>query len=199
MTGHRLNTSSAGRRTPPQRTRDRILAAAAELLARDTGASLARVSAAAGVGRTTVHRYFATREDLIEALAVESMRAVRDVFIDCRLDDGSVPEVLARIADAVLPLAAELRYLDTAQGAWELPEVRRVWDAIVDDLDRLVERGQRDGDLRADVPAALVVNVFVGALWGVDDGVRDGRIAPAGASHRLVAVVLDGVTTQRVP
>lgn len=191
--------ASFGRRRTPQRTRDRILAVAAELLAKDTGVSLAQISAAAGVGRTTVHRYFPTREGLIEVLAVESMGAVRDVLVDCRLDHGSAPDVLGRIADAVLPLAAELRYLDTAQGVWELPEVRRVWDAIVDDLDRLVERGQREGDLRADVPAALVVNVFVGALWGVDDGIREGRIAPAGADRRLVAVLLDGITTHPAP
>jgi AcrR family transcriptional regulator len=196
MKEHGIDTSSVGRGTSP-RTRGRILAAAAELLARDTGASLAQIGAAAGVGRTTVHRYFPTREGLIEVLAVESMRAVRDALIECRLDDGSVPEVLGRIADAVLPLAAELRYLDTAQGVWELPELRRVWDAIVGDLDRLVERGQRDRDLRADVPAALVVNAFVGALWGVDEGIREGRIAPAGASRRLVALLLDGITTQR--
>jgi AcrR family transcriptional regulator len=197
MSDHNIDSSTAGWRTP-QGTRDRILAAAAELLARDTGASLAQVSAAAGVGRTTVHRYFPTREDLIEVLAVESMRAVRDVFVDCRLENGPVPDVLGRIADAVLPLAAELRYLDTAQGVWDLPGVRGVWDAIVDDLDRLIERGQRHGDLRADVPAALVVNVFVGALWDVDEGIREGRIAPAGASRRLVSVLLDGVTTRRV-
>jgi hypothetical protein len=77
--------------------------------------------------------------------------------------------------------------------------LRRVWEAIVEDLDRLVERGQRDGELRADVPAALVVEVFVGALWGVDDGIREGRIAPAGASRRLVTVLLDGLTTHRAP
>jgi AcrR family transcriptional regulator len=198
MEQHGLGTSSARRRTP-QRTRDRILAVAAELLAKDTGVSLAQISAAAGVGRTTVHRYFPTREGLIEVLAVESIGAVRDVLVYCRLDDGSVPDVLGRIADAVLPLAAELRYLDTAQGVWDLPEVRRVWGAIVDDLDRLVERGQRDGDVRADVPAALVVNVFLGALWAVDEGVREGRIAPAGANRRLVAVLLNGITTHPAP
>jgi hypothetical protein len=53
------------------------------------------------------------------------------------------------------------------------------------------ERGQRDGDPRADMPAALVVNVFVGALWGVDEGIREGRIAPAGASRRLAALLLE--------
>jgi AcrR family transcriptional regulator len=196
--GHNIGTPPARRRTP-RRSRDRILAAAAELLARDTGASLAQISAAAGVGRTTLHRYFPTREDLVEVLAVESMRAVRDVLDDCRLDDGSATDILTRIADAVLPLAAELRYLDTAQGVWNLPELRRVWDAIVIDLDRLVERGQRDGDLRADVPAALAVNAFVGALWGVDEGIREGRIAPAGAGRRLAALLLDGLTTHRTP
>jgi AcrR family transcriptional regulator len=195
----RSHDTSSSLQPAPQGTRERILAAAAEVLAKDTGASLSQIGAAAGVGRTTLHRYFATRERLIEVLALESMHAIRQVLDGCRLDDGAVPEVLARIGDALLPLAAELRYLDTAHGVWDLPELRRVWDAIVEDLDRLVERGQRDGDLRADVPAALVVEVFVGALWGVDDGIRAGRIAPAGASRRLVTALLDGVTTHRGP
>ena len=128
---------------------------------------------------------------------MESMRALREVLDGCRLDQGAAPEVLARIADAVLPLGAELRYLDTGQGVWDLPELRRVWAAIVEDLDRLIERGQRDGALRADVPAALVVEMFVGALWSVDDGIREGRIASADASRRLVAVLLDGLATHR--
>ena len=50
------------------RTRRAILDAAVGALARDASASLAEVASAAGVGRTTVHRYFPERADLLRAL-----------------------------------------------------------------------------------------------------------------------------------
>lgn len=183
--------------TTAARTRARILDAAAVLLAKDFGASLAEIGAAAGVGRTTLHRYFPAREDLVRALAVDSMAHVRQVFDGCRLAEGSAPEVLARLADAVLPLAAELRILDAGTAVWDLPELRAAWDEVSDSLDGLVERGQRDGDLRADVPAPLVVESFVGALWATGEAIREGRVAPAGASRQLVALLLDGARRER--
>ena len=52
-------------------TKHRIRAAAREVLARDTGAPVAAVAAAAGLSRATVHRYFRTRADLLAALELE--------------------------------------------------------------------------------------------------------------------------------
>ena len=57
------------------RTRQAILAAAVTVFARDPSAALGEVAAAAGVGRTTLHRYFAERSDLLAALAVARPRA----------------------------------------------------------------------------------------------------------------------------
>ncbi len=54
--------------TPTER---RILTAAREVLARDAGAPVATVAAAAGVSRATVHRHFRSRTDLLAALDLE--------------------------------------------------------------------------------------------------------------------------------
>lgn len=56
-------------RADGQRNRERIVAAAAELVARDgAGASLEEVAQRAGVGSATLHRHFASRRALLEAV-----------------------------------------------------------------------------------------------------------------------------------
>jgi serine phosphatase RsbU (regulator of sigma subunit) len=56
------------RRTDFARNRRQILAAARELLAESPGATMAQVAQSAGVGRSTLYRHFADREELQVAL-----------------------------------------------------------------------------------------------------------------------------------
>jgi serine phosphatase RsbU (regulator of sigma subunit) len=56
------------RRADAMRNRERILDAAERLLERSPSATLADIAAAAGVARSTLHRRFSTRGDLITAL-----------------------------------------------------------------------------------------------------------------------------------
>ncbi|HET8970650.1 MAG TPA: TetR/AcrR family transcriptional regulator [Candidatus Nanopelagicales bacterium] len=179
----------------PDATRANVLRAAAALLAVDSGASLAQIAAAAGVGRTTVHRVFPTRAELLTALALQSVGHLQSALSEARLADGPVPEVLARIVEQVLPLAAELRFLDAGPEVWKLPELQDAWWSVAAALDAVVERGQREGDLRADVPAELVVEAFTGMLWGVWQGIRDGRVARQTATRHLVTLTLAGLQT----
>src|SRR6202161_2334191 len=55
---------SRGSRT----ARRSLLDVAAEVLVADPSASLAQVAEAAGIGRTTLHKQYATREDLLRAV-----------------------------------------------------------------------------------------------------------------------------------
>jgi AcrR family transcriptional regulator len=173
--------------------REVVLRAATSLLAIDSGASLAEIAAAAGVGRTTVHRIFPTRSDLITALAMQALDRLREALAAARLDDGPVPEVVERVVQEVLPLADELRFLDAGPEVWDLPQLRDAWLSVAAELDALVRRGQVEGDVRGDVPAELIVEAFTASLWGVWSGVQDGRVAPATAAHHLVALTLGGI------
>jgi AcrR family transcriptional regulator len=178
----------------PEPVRDVVLRAAASLLATDSGASLAEIAAAAGVGRTTVHRAFPTRADLLSALALQAVDRLREALAAARLDDGPVPEVLVRVVDEVLPLADELRFLDAGPEVWDLPQLNDAWWSVAATLDALVQRGQLEGDVRGDIPAELIVEAFTSSMWGVWNGVRDGRVAPATAARHLVTMTLGGIT-----
>lgn len=175
-------------------TRRRLLDTAAGLLCKHSGASLADVAAAAGVGRTTLHRYFPTRHDLLYALADDALLRVEAAV--AAADPGAeqpVAVVLTRVATAVLPLATELRFLDIGADVWDLPEMVERWYDLSRPLEDLVRRAKRKGELRPDLPTAWVVDLFVGTIWSASSGIDDGRIARRDAIELVVDSVLHGV------
>jgi serine phosphatase RsbU (regulator of sigma subunit) len=113
--------ASSNRREDARRNRERIVKAAARVLAQSPSASLEDVATAAGVSRTTIYRHFPDRDSLIAASEDEPRTSPVDV-------DGLVPpgglgrdrpvpldpiHVLDLVAPSVLPeqLVAEAQRL----------------------------------------------------------------------------------------
>lgn len=174
--------------------RRRVLEAAATVLCAHSGASLADVAAAAGIGRTTLHRLFPTRHDLLYALADDALVRVEAAV------DGALPTVteavevsLRRLAEAVLPLADEMRFLDIGAGVWDLPEMVERWYDVNRPVEDLVRAAKQSGELRLDLPTAWVVDLFVAAVFAASNGVTDGRIARRDAVELVVDAILSGI------
>lgn len=82
-----------------------ILEAAQRVLAEDPGAPMEQIAEAAGLARTTVHRRFANRQALIEALAASAKQQLTDAIDDAHLDTAP-------------PLVALHREHAADKGAW---------------------------------------------------------------------------------
>jgi AcrR family transcriptional regulator len=104
------------RKRDPEGTREAILEAAREVLAKDgkEGLSVAQVAQRAGVNRGTAYQHFQTREQLIEATAAwVSQKLFQSVF-------GETHKPVEAIS-----VEAVIEHL--AQFAMENPELGRVW------------------------------------------------------------------------
>lgn len=180
----------------PEKNQRHLLDTAAAVLCRDSGASLAQVASAAGMSRTTLHRHYATRQDLLRALAHDSLDRVAAAVDGSVRRSGSTTEVLTAVATAVLPLADELRFLDLGASVWNLPELIERWYDLAEPLEAVVRAGQASGTLRSDLPPAWIVDVFTAVVWSASDAVRDGRIARRDAVWLVVDTVLAGTAVR---
>ncbi|MGW7285105.1 TetR/AcrR family transcriptional regulator [Streptomyces sp. NPDC054847] len=89
-------------RADAERSVRAILEAAERVLAEEPGASMEQIAAAAGVARTTIHRRFANRQALIEALASSAARQLAQAVDDGRPDTAPPLVAMHRITANVL-------------------------------------------------------------------------------------------------
>ncbi|MFJ2826952.1 TetR/AcrR family transcriptional regulator [Streptomyces sp. NPDC087263] len=97
-------------RADAERSVRAILEAAERVLAADPGASMEQVAEAAGVARTTVHRRFASRQALIEALAESAVRQLGQAIEDARPDTAPPLVALHRVTANVLRIKGAWSY-----------------------------------------------------------------------------------------
>jgi AcrR family transcriptional regulator len=158
--------SSGHLRADAERNVRSIIEAAIVLLAAEPEASMERVAQAAGVGRATVYRHFASREHLVRAIHDRALQDARDAVLRTRPEEGPAHEALERVVTALLRVGDRYRLLrQVPPGDTEL-QARA--DEVGDPMVALVERGQRAGELRTDLPprwlAAALGSLAVAAL-----------------------------------
>lgn len=147
------------------RTRRAIVAAAIDVLAVDGGASLSQIAAAAEVSRTTVHRYFAERADLVRAVADEIVAQVSGATERARLDLGPAPEAIVRLCREYFELGGVLTVLfnevvAVPDEAWAGGEV-----AFERSLAAAVARGHEDRTVDRELTAAWIESLVWALLY----------------------------------
>ncbi|WNI21425.1 helix-turn-helix domain-containing protein [Streptomyces sp. ITFR-16] len=177
-----------GLRADAERNRESILAAARRLYAAEgLGVSMAAVAREAGVGKATLSRRFATREELISAVFADRMDAYAIAVTDA-LADPEPWRGFARYIEAVCAMqAADRGFADVLTmtfPAAKALEARRA--EAYNGFLLLIERAQATGRLRMDfTPEDLVILLMANA--GV---VAAGGDAAPDAWRRLVGQLL---------
>lgn len=147
------------------RTSAAILDAAARVFA-DEGASanLAVVATAAGVSRTTLYRYYANRESLLQALVRDAIEDAVRRLADAGLERAPVEDAIERIlrafvivGDRYAVLVSDLPWYDKADRSQLQAPVRAV-------LTRGIESGVLRNDLSAEALNELLGGVALSAI-----------------------------------
>ncbi|GAA3001821.1 TetR/AcrR family transcriptional regulator [Actinokineospora diospyrosa] len=156
------------------RTRRAILDAAVTVLTADPAAALADIAAAAGVGRTTVHRYFPERAELLTALSKHVWDQVVEATHRARLDEGTAAQALGRLCQEYFDLGTVLTLV------FNDPAQAETWDecsptdlAVLD----LIGRGHRDGTIDPAFSAAWVRDLLWALLYSAWQQSTTGQVS----------------------
>src|SRR5882757_3094899 len=150
-------TSTRPLRADAARNRDLLLAAAADEFAeRGLDASVADIARRAGVGKGTVFRHFATKDDLISAIVLDRVNVLNAVGE--RLLEAADPGAALLEFLTVAARQRQQRDLSFLQEAGELnAEVARSRAQMFRTVIMLVDRAREHGAVRADVTGTDVI------------------------------------------
>ncbi|WP_371661851.1 TetR/AcrR family transcriptional regulator [Streptomyces sp. NBC_00280] len=164
-----------GLRVDAERNRDRILAAARRLYATEgLGVSMASVAREAGVGKATLGRRFATREELVNAVFADRMDAYAAAAAEALADPDPWHGFTGYIHAVCAMQAADRGFADVLTmtfPAAKALEARRT--EAYNEFQELITRAKTSGHLRddfisQDLVILLMANAGVVAATGDD-------------------------------
>ena len=131
-------------RADAERSVRAILEAAERVLAEDAGASMEQIAEAAGLTRITVHRRFANRQALMEALAVSAKQQLIDAIAQARPDAAPALVALYRVTANVLRVKSSWRFT-LSHATAHTSAAAALWAEIDVSTLELLTRAQREG------------------------------------------------------
>jgi AcrR family transcriptional regulator len=176
-------------RADAARNRKLLLAAAADEFAEHgLDASVADIARRAGIGKGTVFRHFATKDELIAAILVDRMDALSDLgerLCESADADAAMREFLT--AAAMQRQERDLSFL--AGASVSMADVNRARERMMAAIDRLVARALEHGVLRGDVTGADVFLLMCAPNYVA------GYVPNASPDlwRRYLALILDGL------
>jgi AcrR family transcriptional regulator len=131
-------------RADAERSVRSILEAAERVLAEDAGASMEQIAEAAGLTRITVHRRFANRQALLEALSVSAMQQLLEAIEEARPNSAPALVAVYRVTANVLRVKSAYRF--TLNHNTSLSQAAAaLWADIDAHTVELLVRAQREG------------------------------------------------------
>jgi AcrR family transcriptional regulator len=177
-------------RADAERSVRAILEAAEQVLADDPGASMEQIGEVAGLTRTTVHRRFANRKSLMDALAISAKQQLADAIEAGNPDSAPALVALHRVTANVLKTKNAWRFTlgsplaDTSAAA-------EIWDGINARCLDLLTRAQREGLLHPDADLEWTRQVYYALMSEALQRFPEGEDPDASTTDALATLVID--------
>jgi TetR/AcrR family transcriptional regulator, mexCD-oprJ operon repressor len=201
VTAHSTHAApgSRPRRTDAQRSIDRIIEAAIGCLSANADASMADIARRAKVVRATIYAHFPTRESLIDAVTHHAIADTTRVIVSAEPDRGEPVPALARVISATWRKLGRYHALVAINSALPHEELHHRHGSVLAELQPLIERGQKAGVFRPEVPAAWHLATLLALVHSASSELSAGRISEDDVEDALLASVLGAVTATDSP
>ena len=181
------------------------------------GTTLNHVAEALKTDRASLYYYVGGKEELFQDIVSEAMRVNVRVAEEIREAGGTAPATLRRLIEALMTSYEEyypalyvviqenLNHVSRERSKWakEMRRINREYEQVVIDV---VERGQRDGTLRATAQPWLIAYGIIGMAgwtnrWFNPNRARSGtdHIGAAEIGTAFADMLLDGLVVSEEP
>jgi len=194
-------TAAPARRGRPGYDRDRVLEIAVQLFNEQgyDATSVADLAQRLGLTKSALYHHFASKEELLSVALDQALSSLEAVLDDPRAQEGAgldrLRHVIRSAADVLVAQLPSVTLLLRVRGNSPVEqsalERRRLFDQRVT---RLVAEAQGEGDVRADVDAAVVARLIFGMINSVVEWYRPGGPVDGDRlGHDILTVALDGL------
>jgi AcrR family transcriptional regulator len=187
-------TAAPRRRADAERSVARIMHAALDALASDPEASMAEIARRAGVVRATIYVHFPTRDALVAAVTDRGIAEAVEAIEAAEPKRGDAADALRRVVEAAWRTLGRYHALVAINAELPQAELHDRHQAVLDVLAPLIERGQREGTFRSDVPAAWHLSMVLALIHAASAELRAGSLPEDEIGSALVTTVLGAVS-----
>jgi AcrR family transcriptional regulator len=185
------------RRADAERSISSIINAALEALASDPDVSMAEIARRAGVVRATIYMHFPTRESLLDAVMEHAVGQVAEATRAAEPTRGEPQEALERVLRATwLKLSDFQALLAINTSRLSAKELHRRHQPVMTLFVPLIERGQKKGIFRADLPVSWHLAMVRAIVHAASAEVRSGRITEAEVEPAMLSTVMNALSPQ---
>ena len=185
-------------RADAERSVAAILDAGLEALASDPDSSMSEIARRAGVVRATIYVHFPTRTALLDAVMEHAVAQVVEAMSGAEPGRGEPVEALERVLRATWRELARfhgLLALNTARLSAE--ELHRRHLPMLDQLEPLIERGQRQNVFRSDLPIVWHLAVIRAIVHTASREIQGGRIPESEAEAAMLSTAVAAISAPK--
>lgn len=168
-----------------------IIEAAIGMLNVDPGATMSDIARAAGVGRTTLHRHFDGKADLLSTIEAQCIEETNAAVLATDVAGGAAVERLRNMLRSVIPLGD--RYAFLLSESLRTEGLRDAHEAQIDWIRALIEQLKGERAIAGEVPtswAVALVDQVIFTAWTV---VSTGELSTDEAAELALRSLLKGL------
>ena len=187
--------SARKRRADADRSVAAILDAGLEALAGDPDSSMSEIARRAGVVRATIYVHFPTRTALLDAVMEYAVGQVVEAMRGAEPQRGEPVEALERVLRATWRQLGQFHgLLALNMGRLSAEELQRRHRPMLDQLEPLIERGQKKGVFRRDLPVVWHLAVLRAIVHAASTEIRGGRLPESEAEAAMLSTASSAIS-----